>query len=522
MESNGSARTPWFPANEERIPFFVPLAVLLVYLLWRGYNFGFSDQDEVIPFLAHLLNRDVLAQDWFVNYQANHFGPRSVFVWFCYPFAKLLGIYTTFLGLYLAAFLATAGALYTLARDLLRDRIAATASVLLVLVLTPKFTLGGNDLIAPILTPSVPAWSLALWGLAMYVKGRLNSSAVLAGLAACLQALIGLQMGLLIGMLLIWQRSRYAWRFALLFGLVSLPAVAPLIVQQLGQAGDSGNLFYTLFAFRAPHHYLPASFTKISVVGFALLLITGLAGMRRLRQALTPQGRQTIQRLLMVIGAACLVGFLCAEVVPMESVVKLQPFKMTVVAKVLFGILVCGAISAVLPESFRTAAFWVLKHSRATFLAAALVLAALLFADTTALGLRPAEIAPVEEWANTSTPPEAVFAVPPSWDGFRSRAQRPIVVNYKAFPFLPGHEAEWLERLRSIAPITLPERGYAGILDSLDHAFFALGTQGLFNLSYRYGATHFVRDKPTHAAPLVLDFAGDGWWVYQIFPDALP
>ena len=517
MTSSGRKLARSDGGAEDRGPFFIPVAVLLIYLLWRGYVFGYGDQDEVIPYLLHLLDPDLLAKDWFVDYQTNHFGPRTIFVWLCYPLAQLLGISTTFLTLFLISFFATAGALHTLAWDLTRDRIAAAASVLAILVCTPKFTLGGNDLITHMLTPSMPAWSLALWSLVMCYRGRPVFSATLAGIAAWPQALVGLQIGILIGLLLVWQRSRSAWKFALVFGLASLPALGPLIVQQLSPVGDEGNLFYTLFAFRAPHHYLPSSFTGISAVGFTLIGIGGLASIHQLQHVLAPEGGQWVKRILVVVGAACLVGFFCAEVVPVTSVVKLQLFKMTVTAKVFLGILICGAISTKLPGWFRAVARFVLDHSRAAFLAVTLGLAG--FAAT---GMRPSMVPPVEQWARAHTPPSAVFAVPPSWDGFRSRAQRPIIINFKAFPFFPGLENEWLERLHQVAPIDRPERGFFGILDSLDHSFLTLSPEKLLSVSKRYGASYVVRDKQTHAAPLLLEFEGDGWWVYRISPDALP
>ena len=519
---NPASLSARFSAAEDRVPFFVPLAVLLVYLLWRGYSFGFSDQDETVPYLLHLLNPEVLPNDWFVDYQTSHFGPRTIFVLLCYPFAKLFGIYTTYLGLHLASFLFTAGAIFALARELLKDRLAATASVLVILVLTPKFTLGGNDLIGPLLTPSIIAWSLALWSIVMMVQGRTIHSAVLAGLATWIQALVGLQIGSVVCVLMIWNRMRSTWKFATVFALIVLPAVGPMALQQLAQSAGESNLFYTLFDFRAPHHYMPTSFTRISAIGFLLLGMAGLFSLHTLKRWIPAESYKLVVRTLALVGIACALGFLCAEVIPVESVTKLQLFKTTVLAKAVFGILVCGAISRVLPNWFRGTARLVLEHSHIAFVAVALLFSALLVASSTALGLRPTAIPPIEQWATTHTPPQAVFAVPPSWDGFRSRAARPIVVNYKAFPFLPGLEDEWLERLLSIAPIQLPDRGYIGITDSLDRAFFRLDTGSLLELASKYGATYLVRDRPTHAAPFVLEYSRDDWWVYRIEPDVLP
>ncbi len=509
-----------FGALRQGIPFFVPVASLLIFLLRRDYGFGFSDQDEVIPYLLQLLDSSLFATDWFVTYQTSSFGPRTGFVWLILPIAKILGVHGAFLLVFLASWTASACAIYALAHELLRDKVAAAASVAAVMLLTPKFTLGGNDLVASMLTPSVAAWSLALWSLVLFVRGRTVRSAALAGLATWLQALVGLQMAMLIGVLLLWSgfRSRSPYIYALAYAAVALPALAPIAVQQLAPAAsaDGPGLFYILFEFRAPHHYLPMSFTRISAAGFGFLSVLGLIGYRLLRTHMRADHRRFVLRTLLVVVAAGGLSFVGTEIVPLSAVAKLQLFKMTVTAKVILAVLLCGAVARGLPRRLRAVGDAIMDHSHyasaATFLAAA----TLLLASPTVLGLRAEPISPLESWARSATPQDAIFAVPPSWDGFRSRAHRAILINYKAFPFKPGLEAEWLERLTTAAPITLPDRGYFGIQDSLDQAFLRLPASDLKALWRRYGAQYFVRDQELVSADFEVAFEDGPWQVYRI------
>ena len=515
-----------FGALRQGIPFFVPVATILVFLLRRDYGFGFSDQDEIIPYLLQLLDASLFTADWFVAYQSSSFGPRTGFVWLMLPLAKLLGMHSAFLLVYLASFAASACAVYALAHELLRDKVAAAASVAAVMLLTPKFTLGGNDLIASMLTPSVAAWSLALWSIVLFVRGRPVRSAVLAGLATWLQALVGLQAALLLGVLLLWSgfRSRTPYIFALAYASVALPALAPIAVQQLlpTASAEGPGLFYTLFEFRAPHHYLFTSFTRISAAGFGMLVVLGLAGYRFVRSHMRADCRRFVMRSLVVVACAGVISIVGTEVVPLSAVAKLQLFKMTVSAKVILAVLFCGAVARGLPRGLRAVGDALMDHSHyvsaATFLAAA----TLLTASPTVLGLRPEPVPPLESWARRATPQEAIFAVPPSWDGFRSRAHRAILINYKAFPFLPGLEAEWLERLTAAAPITLPERGYASIQDSLDQAFLRLPASDLRALWRRYGVRYFVRNQELSATDFEVAYEDGPWRIYRIKTENRP
>ena len=61
----------------------------------------------------------------------------------------------------------------------------------------------------------------------------------------------------------------------------------------------------------------------------------------------------------------------------------------------------------------------------------------------------------IARWAATQSPRNAVFAVPPSWSGFRSEAHRAIVVDFKAFPFQETPIYTWFERLMDLAEIAV-------------------------------------------------------------------
>ncbi len=517
------------------------LAALLLYVLRFGYDYGLSDQDEFLPYLLHRLDASVLAQDWFVAGQATVFSIRAYFVTMLQVLAQVMPIWLAVLGVYVAVWLATAGAVYALGQHITDNRLAAAGAVVIALVLTPQWTLGGNDLVHSMLVPSMLGWALGLWGLVFFLRRQTVRAALLAGLATWIQALIGLQLAGLLGMILLWRLARGEAPlrpllvFAGVYGLAALPALGPLVYQQLAGAAPvaaegTPSLFYILAQFRAPHHYLFFSFPPRSLVRFGMLVVLGVIGFVLLARRRRLHHRVFLIRSMTCIAGLCLVAFVCTEIVPVPFVAFLQFFKTTVLAKLLAVIVICGAAVAWLPDAL-TRPFERLMDLSAWGLGAVLLLWALMIGSI-GLGVDAARakigpfvhegtaIAQVERWAKTETPREAVFAVPPSWSGFRSRAQRAIVVNFKAFPYRDSLNAVWFERLTTLAPITLPDQGSPALSDSLDAAFMRQPAPGLRRLAGQYPFDYVARNRPLPPASPAFEtaFTAGDWIVYKIDP----
>ncbi len=506
-----------------RAPIYLPLLTLTLYLLWRGYGFAISDQDEILPYLMHLLDTRLYQSDWFVNAQLSSFGPRTLFVLIAWLPAKVFGVYEAILGIYVLSWFGTSMALYTLGLHLTRERLAATLCVIFALLLTPKFTLGSNDLVSWILTPSMTAWTFSLWGLVFFVRERPILAGTLLGVGVWMQALVGLQMALICAFLLLWKHGlslRRFYQFAGSFILTASPVLAPLIWFQLPRTSPEGiwSYFYILYEFRAPHHYLPSSFNSVSAVRFAILCVLGLISLPQF-----PKIYQTlVQRSLIFITALCIISFLGTEIVQISTIAKLQLFKLTVFMKVLFIILISNmAAKLILRYSQRTLTIF-FDHGHYALGATVLIAITLLIISPNALGVRPtADLNPAEQiaaWAHDSTEVDAVFAVPPAWSHFRSQAKRAIVVNFKAVPFHQPYMSEWFTRLREMAPIPLPERGGLPLLPSLDSAFFALPADEIRRLSSTYGFEYIIRQGSTPLEGFESVYENDSLSVWHIPP----
>ena len=507
-----------------RVPAWCLIALLLVYLLRHEYVFATGDQDDFLPYLLHLLDPSVLGNDWLVSMQASGFGVRTLFVWLLYLPAKVIGPYATFAVLYVSSWYFIAGAVYALSWRVSPDQIAATGSVVVVLLLTPKFTLGGNDLAYPLLIPSGPAWALALWGLVLSERGKPVWAALLTGLATWCQPLIGLQLFGVCGLLLLWQRRpmRAVLTFGITYIIVAFAVLLPQILRHWNDVPIDPSLYYILFEYRAPHHYLLTRFDAFRSIAFLGVLVLALACFPLLKRS----QRHFPLRVLAVTGLYCLAGYVGTELLESEFVGKLQLFKMTVVTKVVAGAVICHAIRHVLPAFLTRILTPFYTHSRRTLAGVALVGALLVILSPNALGFRVTPVTPespdhrqLEAWATKHTTNGIVFAVPPSLGGFRSRACRAIVVNVKGFPFDGSHIEAWYERMQAMAPIESEAAGSLGNrLLKMDAAFFALPWDEVLSLSSRYGFDYIVRQASVPGTPdgVAPAFTAGDWSVYRI------
>lgn len=494
------------------------LGSYLLYFLRFGYDYANSDQDEVIPFLLHRLDPGLFTQDWFVATQVHEFSVRTYFVWLLNAFSIIFPVWTTTLIIYLVAWILIAAAVYKLAFYFTSDPVAAAASVVVALVLTPMWTLGGNDLVHSMLVASMLAWGMSLWAIYHYLRGRFLIAPVLLGVACWIQALVALHVAIL---LVVLRTIRWIQRepsphnlggilvFGALFALWSSPALGPLIYQQILVQPETLNpdpsLFYILAEFRLPHHYLPGSFYLGAYIRFAALGLLGLGSLFWFRYRRGIQGLDFIIRALILIALFCVIATMFTEFFPVLLIAKLQLFKMTVLAKLFFVILICGAVAFWLPNAVRRPIRIALRRPGWSLTIVAIVWIGVGAAVVISDGVLHERVGPfrraeqpigmVQTWAKRNTPISSIFAVPPSFDSFRSEAHRTIVINYKAIPYEDEQMVTWFERLTNMAPIELQDRGGRETLAQLDSAYANLTEEELRDLSEQYRFNYVVRPK---------------------------
>ncbi|HEX7069563.1 MAG TPA: DUF6798 domain-containing protein, partial [Rhodothermales bacterium] len=429
---------------------------LLLHFLRFGYAYGAGDHDETLPLVLQRLDPSLYTGDWFVTGQSGEFGVRSAFVTTLATFAEVIPLWLVVALLHVATFVAVALAVHRLTRSFFGSEAAAFVTTIAALVLTPQWTLGGNDLVHGILVPSTVGWSLALWSVAFHLSGRRVRAGLFLGLATLFQALVGLQViALVLAHVLVRagrplrQRSSDFVTLLLPFALVAGPLLAVLIHGQRAPVPERSafpSLFYIMASFRAPHHYLPDSFPLVSWVKFGTLFVAGVAGVLLLRRRKELRHGDFLFVGINVLAVFLVLGYLFTEVVPVLRVTLFQPFKLTVLAK---PVLLGGIVAAAIRTTRRGQRFdeWLVANSRpvtAAVLAGVVVIVLMLGATGASVGGRVGpivhartDLGVVEQWAARATDARSTFLVPPSNTTFRFSARRSIVVNFKSIPFEP-------------------------------------------------------------------------------------
>ena len=523
--------------SSHRIPYPV-YGIAFLLFLWRfGYAYASGDQDELIPFLTHLLDGSLLGEDWFVQTQVEDFSVRTYFVWILRLLCMLMPLPVVVTGLYLILWLCIADGVYRLAFLCSHNQLASAASLVITLAVFHKWTLGANDLVYTMLVPEMLSWALALPAIRLFLHRRWILSACLLGLSAWFQLLVGLLTAGVLWMIQVWSwlgdhkrdHARAALTFGITFLISALPILIPIGLQQLqaGTVPDKPDVFYIVGPFRNPFHYMFFSFGPRAVVRFGLMVVLAMVSFVWLRRKQRVFHPNFIRRGFFVIAGICVIGFLATEMVPVLFIAKFQVFKLTVWVKLIMVVLICTAGVTLLPDRLQGFLSALIKRAWPGWAVVGLMTGLTLIGwiqDAPILTRRiqplvhqQSALGQVEHWVRDHTPKDGIFAIPPSMSTFRSNAQRAVVVTYAAYPYKDEYMQAWYRRILDLAPIDPPHRGM-GLKPILDAAYHTHNETAWLALRDRYNLDYLLIDTTQQTWPLSFEtvYTQPPWTVYRL------
>ncbi len=522
------------PAQPGRAPLALLLLALTAHFVRFGYFYGDGDQDELVPTALALLDGRLFRTDWLVQAVADPVNVRTMFVGTLAAAGVFVPMPTAAALLHVVVWLATAAGVFSLAHVLTRDRLGAALGTFAALVLTPTMVLGGNAVIHTGLVPEGVAWALALPAIVLFLRRRSGYAGVLLGVAAWFHLLAGGLIALALGLVGLWRAAEraptYGWRPMLVFGgaflVAALPFALPVAIEQMGARADPAgpSPFFVHAVFRNPHHHLFFSFDAGRHLRFWPLMAAGAGGLWWLGRRGRAHHAAEVVRFWTVTLALCAVGVVFVEVVPVEAVAKLQFFKLTVPSALLATLAAAGAVAVALPARLRTLGESLLDQR--AVLVAVVALAAVVF--TLALRgvgrpgamLYPAHhletpLADAEAWARTATPPDALFAIPPTVGTFRSNARRAVVANWPAFVFGDREMQTWYRRLMAVAPIPPPPPG-SDRKPLLDSSYHARTAADWLALRTRFGVDYVLVEARRTRLPFPVAYRNAEWTAHLL------
>ena len=535
------------------------VAGLTAVVYWRvGYGYGTGDHEELIPQLLRLVDPSLYPTDPYLLAEEEAFSVRFVWLWTLRAASLVVPPPVAVFCFSVLAWAAVCAAAFRLATALVPSRAAATLAVLAAIG-TLYWTPGSNALWSATYAPESIAWAPALWAVAVFFEDRWTHAAVLLGVTSWIQPLMGLQLGLLLGLVALWRMADGdvlgALRRAVAFGAVVFAVASPILVPTLlTQVGaepvpdDGLSTFFVTAWLRQAHHYLWSAQPAGTLVRFAVLIAAGLAGLGVLRKragrvrdapeasgdaTLRPQHLRSAVRTLIVIAALVVAYVIGTEGAESLTVAKMQFFRLTLVAKLILLAWAAGAAAALLPARWRAWAEGLFDRPRLGWPASLLCVAITAHFTIADVGRpgdlwgprahRVADVYRAERWIAAHTPRDAVVLVPPSTTTFRVHARRAAAVNFKPTTFRDAAMHRWLARILTVAPTDLPDR--RGGLDavtawraSLDSAYAAHTPAAWAALADTFDADYALVDRSATPTPPAGDpaFATDRWAVYRL------
>ncbi|MBL7978774.1 MAG: hypothetical protein JNN12_10580 [Bacteroidetes Order II. Incertae sedis bacterium] len=485
------------------MPKYLPIGIIglfwIIYFIRFGYDFGASDQDEMLPYLYRLLDPTLYSTDWFVRNMTDHLNVRTYFIYALYLPALVLPVWLVAALGYAACWIVIVQSVYQISLRILRDAFGAVLATLLVIVFFHKVTLGANDLVYHLLVPELVAWAFVLPALLMYWNRKMQTTALLLGIGTCFHLITGLTTGLVLVLLVLWQIRENAFsrrsglQFIGIYGLAALPIVGPIAFQQLTTLPtttltallETGTPYEILVYFRLPLHHL-SGYAPSRTFGWLFLIILGIGAFYSLRKSGVLRHQTFLIRFALISSILMGLSFLGVEVLHDLTLAKFQFYKLAVWLKLFALALVAGTISNLLKnhlpkihEAVAHVIFQLPRITMALFFAAIFLLAIgiwskneRLWEKAGPLSYETSELAKMEKWITQNTPKNALFAIPPSNTTFRSHAQRSIVVNWLSFPFKEAEMVFWRHQLQQVAPLTdtpIPFRNAPATLDIAYH-----------------------------------------------------
>jgi hypothetical protein len=122
----------------------------------------------------------------------------------------------------------------------------------------------------------------------------------------------------------------------------------------------------------------------------------------------------------------------------------------------------------------------------------------------------------IANWCRNHLPQEERLLVPPDSAAFRLHAERPVVVDYKCFPFSPADVIEWRRRMLDVCGLPYETRLREKSMRDLVWAYEQRSAPEILALGRKYDARFFVTRSDRDYPSFVLMQQYLKWRVYRL------
>jgi hypothetical protein len=430
------------------------LSLTLIYitlLIALGYQYGFSDQIEVLPYWQSLFTPEGWSGDFFVSHQLDRTPNER------YLFVQLLSLtgpphpVTVFILHFLTTMLLLWG-LDRVTRIWIKTPYVRAGVLFATALLLYGINTGGNELYYPILTNSYVAQVIGIHAIYYWLRQKVYPTTLLLIAAGLMHILIGVQLFCLIMGATAIEAIRHKTlpsilrvnALPLVLWLVTVGTLLVLLFIQVNEGYIDPALQFEIMEFRLAHHFFPGYFPLKSWLVVGGLAAASLIAFQHRSQKLLHFAALTI------IG--CIIYTIGVYPLSSTAILSSQWFEATIWLEFvgLLGLAIFYVKKIQLPIAD--------KLSLPVISAVACALVALLAWSSvpvfdskvvsSPVGNEPDAQIDLARQAAALTDSTALFLLPPEMTAFKWYAKRASYVDYKAMIHHKAVMSEWYQRVQ--------------------------------------------------------------------------
>lgn len=477
-----------------KIPWLDLLTAIVLYstiLIYQGYQYGQSDQSQILPCLYAQDHPGTYADDHYVSrYLKADINERTVF----HFLFRHLGYDLPWIVFIWHLLISTALILAWLKITSLgiRHKGYQYLAVVSIFIIGYHTSVGSNELYYNMVIPSLAAKAFGSWALYFWLKQKYTEWIVLIAIAGFLQPLVGVQLFILtfastiIHSLLHRKTKEIPWKMLSLYFLVTIPWIHLLGKHNGGMIQPV--LFMDIMEFRLSHHFFPSSFGILHLIVFSIMCLVTILFYR-----------QRLKWFMLIILLGCIVYTIGVDVYRHPIVLYTQWWKTTIWMEAFLLV----AIAVTLEKNWPNPRIFT-KYTMLFPIGLLLLIGVYRLSGW--FGEKPEYMVPwssaksdqvdVSEKARELTKEDAVFIIPVNVTAFRWYSKRSQYVDYKALFHQEFFLQEWYQRIGNIYAYGQKERQGGFDINVFSKAL--LEEPSLISTDYwrKLGITHIISTSP--------------------------
>jgi hypothetical protein len=350
------------------------------------------------------------------------------------------------------------------------------------------FTIGSNSL-TPLFVPETMGILFGFLAIYLLINNRIEYALISSVLAAYSHLHFGIFFSAMtiIYSLIFTKQNESLKRFLYLFLLLSPLACYYLInLDLLVYPADSSRLQWLLTTVRNPHHLLILQ-NPNSLILYLLLSLTGIFLYLKKRDR---KSHLVIAYFLSFNLLATVTGIVFTELFPILTISRLHLMRFSLFTAVLSFLYVFNQLFKKIPQ---------LKLVLITSLILLYSIHSIMEHETIDLDTKiDTDWKELALWFETNTAPGSIVLSPPYKQNFRWISKRPIVANFKCFPFFDHSTTEWSLRIATLSNVdSIEDLGCSGTECNIAmrDGFLSLTRDQIVELARKYNTSYVISER---------------------------